>query len=231
MIEQPTILELQSRWDKIRIANLYDTLDKMGYPNQCLDLSIKPLFPNRHVAGVAVTVRGGRDPLLPHEPKPDNASTHHAVSDLLFDGSIVVIDCGDEPYSGKFGEMTCWELKQKGAKGFVSNSYIRDFLGLEVIPDFTVCSPGTSPIESSKRWGIHATNVPIAMPGTLTSQVRVNPGDWVVGGPDGVIIVPQEIAVETLEKAEAIEAEEEGMRQDLAKGMSFQEAYKKWGRA
>ena len=43
--QQPSILELQARWDKIRIANLYDTLDKMSYYNQCLDLSIRPLFP------------------------------------------------------------------------------------------------------------------------------------------------------------------------------------------
>ena len=57
---QPSVVELQARWDQIRIANLYDTLDKMGYPNQCLDLSIRPLFPHQHLAGVAVTSRGGR---------------------------------------------------------------------------------------------------------------------------------------------------------------------------
>ena len=60
--KQPSILELQARWDKIRIANLYDALDGMGYPNQCLDLGIKPLFPEQHLAGVAVTARGRRDP-------------------------------------------------------------------------------------------------------------------------------------------------------------------------
>ncbi len=53
-----TILEPQARWDRISTANLYDTLDGMRYPNQCLDLSIKPPFPKRHLARVAVTVRG-----------------------------------------------------------------------------------------------------------------------------------------------------------------------------
>lgn len=228
---KPSVVELQARWDRIRVANLYDALDQMGYPNQCLDLHIKPLFPNRHVAGMAVTVRGGRDPRLPDEPRAANEPTHHAVSDFLYDGAVVVIDCGDEPHSGKFGEMTCWELKQHGAKGFISNSYIRDSLGLEAIPDFTVCAPGTSPIESSKRWRIHATNIPIAMPGTLVSQVRVDPGDWIIGDPDGVIVVPQAIAMKALERAEKIEAQEQGMREDLARGMSFQDAYQKWGRA
>ena len=57
-----TVVELQARWDKIRIANLYDTLDKMGYGNQCVDLGIRPLFPHQHLAGVAIPCRGGRDP-------------------------------------------------------------------------------------------------------------------------------------------------------------------------
>ena len=69
------------------------------------------------------------------------------------------------------------------------------------------------------------------MPGTLTSQVRVNPGDWIVGGPDGVIVVPQNISMDALIKAEELEVQEQGMREDLAAGMSFDEAYKKWGRA
>jgi regulator of RNase E activity RraA len=223
-------LELQARWDKIRIANLYDTLDKMGYPNQCLDLAIRPLFPKQHLAGIAVTARGGRDPRLPAE-SPQEESSFAALTRLVFPGAVVVVDCGGEPHSGKFGEMTSWQLKQHGAKGFVSNSFIRDYLGLEAIPDFTVCATGTSPVESSKRWRIHATNVPIALPGTLTSQVRVDPGDWIVGGADGVIVVPQAIAAEALIKAEEIEAQEQGMRDDLAAGMSFDDAYKKWGRA
>jgi 4-hydroxy-4-methyl-2-oxoglutarate aldolase len=225
-----TVLELQVRWQKIRIANLYDALDQMGYPAQCLDLAIKPLFPNQHLAGIAVTAQGGRDPRSTEELQ-ETRDSYTRLTELLFPGAVVVIDCGGEPYTGKFGEMTSWQLKQHGAKGLVSNSYIRDYLGLEIIPDYTVCAPGTSPIESSKRWRIHAANIPIALPGTLTSQVRVDPGDWIVGGPDGVMVVPHAIALEALVKSEDIEAREKGMRQDLAAGMAFDDAYKKWGRA
>jgi 4-hydroxy-4-methyl-2-oxoglutarate aldolase len=223
-----SVLELQARWDKIRIANLYDTLDKMGYTDQCLDLGIRPLFPHQHLAGKAVTARGARDPRQPGE---ETSSSGPHVHEMLFPGAVVVVDGGGERLTGKFGEMTSWALKQGGAKGIVIDGFIRDWLGLEVIPDYTVCARGTSPIESNKRWRIQAVNVPIAMPGTLTSQVRVDPGDWIVGGPDGVIVVPQAIAMETLIKAEEIESREEGMRQDLAKGMSFKDAYEKWGRA
>ena len=230
---QPSIVELQARWDQIRIANLYDTLDKMGYPNQCLDLSIRPLFPHQHLAGVAVTARGGR--YVPAEGDAEKygkgENYFQLLRDAVFPGSVVVLETGGEPHTGKFGEMTSWGIQQGGARGIVLDGHIRDLLGLEVIPNYTVCAKGTSPVESAKRWTMNAVNVPIAIPGTLTSNVRIEPGDWIVGGPDGVIVVPQAIAMEALEKAEEIEGREQGMREDLAAGMSFEDAFKRWDRA
>lgn len=229
-----SVEELQARWDKIRVANIYDTLDKMGYPNQCLDLGIRPLFPHTHLAGKAVTAKGGRDAMTREEIEAiKSASTENIVSlsSLCYPGCVVIIECGGEEWSGKFGEMTSWNIKQAGAKGIVLDSMIRDSWGLEVIPDYTVCARGTSPVESAKRWRITSVNQPIAMPGTLTTQVRVAPGDWIIAEADGVIVVPQEIAMEVLVAAEDVEYREQGMREDFAAGMSFKDAYEKWGRA
>jgi len=227
-----SILELQLRWDKIRVANLFDALDTMGYPDQCVDHGIRPLLPSQHLAGKAVTVRGVKAPLTKselHEYKkildfPD-------VDKLIYGGSVVVVESGGEFTTGKFGEMTSWSHKQKGAKGIVIDGFIRDFLGLLEIPDYTVCVRGTSPIESDKRWRIQEVNSVIALPGTLTNQVRVSPGDWIVGDADGIIIVPQQIALEALERSESIETKEQGMRKDLINGVSFEDAFQKWGRS
>ncbi len=229
---EPSVVELQARWDKIRVANLYDTLDSMGYGNQCLDLGIRPLFPHQHLAGQVITVRGSAFPV----PKGDDGvgwtgDYFGKLREMLYPGCVVVIDSGGEKFAGKFGEMTSWALKQGGAQGIVLDSFIRDALGLEIIPGWTACARGTSPIESSQRWQINALNVTIGLPGTLTSRVRVDPGDWIVGEADGVVVVPKAIALETLVKVEEMEAREEGMRQDFARGMSFDEAYAKWGRA
>ncbi|MEO8398057.1 MAG: hypothetical protein ABI700_33995 [Chloroflexota bacterium] len=225
--------ELQARWDKIRVANVYDTIDKMGYGNQCLDLGIKPLFPHQHLAGMVITVRGSAYPVPRGEPAAGEWTGNYfeKLREALYPGCVVVIECGGEPHAGKFGEMTSWALQQGGARGIVLDSFIRDSWGLEVIPNYTACARGTSPIESSQRWRIDALNVTIGMPGTLTSRVRVDPGDWIIGEADGVVVVPKKIAMEVLPEVEKLEAEEEGMRQDVAKGMSFGDAYKKWGRA
>ena len=230
--QEPSVVQLQARWDKIRVANIYDTLDRMGYPNQCLDLGIKPLFPHQHLAGKAITVRGGAYPVPSSEPDRDWVGDYfNQLRSLLYPGCVVVVESGGEAHAGKFGEMTSWALKQGGARGIVLDSYIRDYLGLEVIPGWTACARGTSPIESSNRWRMSAVNSKIGLPGTLTSRVRIDPGDWIIGEADGVIVVPQAIAMECLVKVEKMEAEEQGMREDMANGMSFDDSYKKWGRA
>ena len=226
------IVDQQKKWESIRIANLYDTLDELGYPNQCIDLTIKPLITGSQVAGMAVTVRGARTPFTAEELKEHKKKIdfEHLLP-LIYPGSIVVVDGGGDKLAGKFGEMTSWALQQRGATGIIVDGYIRDYPGLFEIPGFTACARGTSPIESDKRWAIHELNIPIGLPGTLTSYVRVAPGDWIIGGSDGVIVVPKEIATIVLEKALDIEEREEGMRRDLAKGISFEEAYKTWERA
>ena len=232
MSAQPSVVELQARWDKILVANLYDTLDAMGYPNQCLDLNIKPLFPRRHMAGMVITVRGSAYPVpRGEEAEGWTGNYFNELRGLLYPGCVVAVECGGEPVAGKFGEMTSWALQQGGARGIVLDSFIRDHLGLELIPDFTPCARGTSPIESASRWRMTAVNVTVGLPGTTTSRVRVDPGDWIIAEADGVIVVPKAIAMEALVNAEAVEAKELGMRKDFAAGMSFDEAYNKWGRA
>ena len=149
--QEPSVVELQARWDKIRVANLYDTLDKMGYPNQCLDLGIRPLFPHRHLAGKAIT-RSRQFVPIPHGEEGSGWTGNYfgQLRTMLYPGCVVVVESGGEPHAGKFGEMTSWAFKQGGARGIVIDSMIRDCLGLEMIPEFTPVARGTSPIESSE---------------------------------------------------------------------------------
>jgi regulator of RNase E activity RraA len=226
-------LELQARWDKIRVANVYDALSQLGYIHQCLDLRLRPLFPKRHVAGRAMTVRGGREPRSRAELQAQGAWVDPVTSirPYLFPGCVVVVEGGGDYATGKFGEMTSWNIKHGGAKGIVVDSYIRDLLGLEIIPDFTACAIGTSPVESLGNWFPQALDVPISLPGATVNYVRIDPGDWIIADPDGIVVVPKKIETEALARSEDIEQREEGMRQDFAKGLSFDDAFAKWGRA
>ena len=60
-------------------------------------------------------------------------------------------------------------------------------------------------------------------------RVRVQPGDWVVGDDDGVVVVPAGIAGDVLAEAEKKAATESEIRAAVREGMSPLEAYERYG--
>ena len=93
--------------------------------------------------------------------------------------------------TAKLGEFMGWLLHQQGCKGFVLDSPCRDSEGLANIPDFSVFCDGITSIDSDTYWHAQQFNQVIGLSGQLVNQVRVAPGDWIIGGADGVIVVPQ----------------------------------------
>jgi len=225
-------LEMTERFNKIATATVFDTMDRMNMTNQVLDLNIRPLRDEMHIAGPAFTVRGGRDCRTGREWQPKEMEGRNLWKEV-YPGCVVVVDPGlaREGGFGFFGEMTSWHLKQLGARGIVIDGGIRDRPGLLQIPEWPVFVRYTSPIESNPRWRMNEIQGPIVLTGQLVKQVRINPGDFIVGDSDSVLIVPKEVATEVLIKAEEMWKREEGSRNDLAAGMSFEEVFKKWGRA
>ena len=59
--------------------------------------------------------------------------------------------------------------------------------------------------------------------------MTINPGDFIFGDIDGVVVIPEAIALEVLVEAEALANRENGMRKELRKGMLVTEAYEKYG--
>ncbi len=59
--------------------------------------------------------------------------------------------------------------------------------------------------------------------------MRIEPGDWVVGDDDGVVVVPQAIAESVLVEAEKKAATESEVRVAVRTGMTPLEAYERYG--
>lgn len=212
-------------------ADIYDVMDKMGYPHQCLDLAIAPLRDDYKVCGPAVTVLGTREPLdneelLEREGKDRWWQFHH-----MYEGCVVVINAEGERNTGHWGEMMSYGARQKGAVGVVIDGGTRDKTGILGIDDWTCFARYTSPIESAKRWRPKAMEVPIFMSGALTSVVRVEPGDWIFGDNDAVLVIPKEVLLEVLAKVEELSDLEVKSRQAFAEGKSIEEVYELFKRA
>jgi hypothetical protein len=67
MPSEISVAEMKARYDEIASANIYDTMDRLGVPNQCMDLGIRPLRWEMHVAGPAFPIYGTREPRLGDE--------------------------------------------------------------------------------------------------------------------------------------------------------------------
>ncbi|WP_324715872.1 hypothetical protein U7230_10915 [Carboxydochorda subterranea] len=228
MKEPTSIREMAQRYQRLYTAAIYDVLDSMGYPNQCLDLGIRPLLPHMKIAGVSFTVVGYRDPRPQEEYEPEK-TRGFAIFDHITPGSVVVINAEKDDQCGHWGELMSTAAQARGAVGVVIDGGIRDWGHLARMENWSVFARYTSPIESGKRWKVHDFGVPIVMSGTLTRQVRVSPGDWIVGDGDGVIVIPKELATEVLLKAESMKEVEDKVRAEIRAGRRVKDVFDEYG--
>ena len=138
------------------------------------------------------------------------------------EGHVAVYAC-DQDVSAHLGELSVTSLKARGVAGCVLDGGCRDvsFIRDEGFPVFTRF---VTPEDSTWRWELEATQVPVAI-----GRVRIEPGDWIVGDDDGVVVVPAAIAVDVLVEAETKAATESEVRAAVHDGMPPLEAYERYG--
>lgn len=224
------IAKTAARFRNLYAAVVYDIMDEMALPNQCLDLGISALDRTMQVAGPAYTLMAGPDMRERSEIEPNPKMADFAMFTHMYDGCVVVVSAAGESQSGVWGELLSNASSARGATGVVIDGGIRDSRLLREIDNWSVFARYTSPIESLRRTRIRDLEVPIAMTGTLTSQVRVSPGDWIYGDEDGVIVIPADALEEVLAKSEEAKEVEDKVRADVRAGSSVSEVYQKYGR-
>ncbi len=223
-LEDTQIAELNERWSKIAVSNVHDALEKLGYPNQCMNIQIKAVDSYQKLVGPAVTVKGRYLDLTPEERKLHADPNHEKMNAHIYKGCVLVFEGAGEYQSAKVGEFLARGVKGQGANGIVVDGAVRDMDELIKMKDFAVFASAASPFPVGHRFLFEDYDEPISVRGSLTSVIRVDPGDWIVGGRDGVVIVPQAVMYEALEEAEQIEELEIKLRHALEEGIPFMEA-------
>ena len=186
---------MKERFAAIYTAALADILDARGLREQTLPPGIRPLERGMRVAGPAYTVKGG-----PAETRREAYDA--AIRKVLADARrrpvrhVAVYAC-DQDVSAHLGELSVTSLQARGVAGCVLDGGCRD-VGFILEQGFPVFARFVTPEDSTWRWELEATQVPVTI-----GRVHVEPGDWVVGDDDGVVVVPQAIAEDVLAEAEA----------------------------
>ncbi|HEY9293039.1 MAG TPA: hypothetical protein VIP98_17310 [Microlunatus sp.] len=224
------VQQTAQRFKNLYSAVVYDILDEQGLPHQCLDLAISPLSRDMQVAGPAYTVAAGPDVRQRDEIPPNIKLADFGVFDAMYEGCVVVVGAAGETQSGIWGELMSNASRARGATGIVIDGGIRDARLVRQIDGLDVFARYTSPIESLHRSRIHDIEVPISVTGTLSSQVRIDPGDWIFGDEDGVLVIPDQSLDEVLARSEEAKEIESKVRADVQSGVPVSEVYRTYGR-
>jgi len=142
--------------------------------------------------------------------------------DLAKEGDVIVIDAGGTG-NAVWGELASWSCKKKKISGVVIDGSIRDLEDIKKIR-FPAFSRLISPTAGEPR-GFGEINVPIKC-----GNVLVRPGDYIIGDPDGVVVVPKENAVEIANRAIDVMEKENRIRKEIQKGSTLSKVMeiKKW---
>ena len=195
-----------------------DILDDLGCTRQFLPQPIQPLREEMKLAGRAMPVL--MIDVYGRQDKPFGRLTE--ALDQLQSGEIYLASGGDMRCA-YWGEILTATAKKRGALGAVINGFHRDTPKV-LEQDWPVFSRGRFAQDSGVRTKVVDFRCPIEV-----GSVSVLPGDLVFADLDGVVVVPQRVEAEVIERALAKARGEKLVRQEIEAGMSSTDAFKKYG--
>ncbi len=215
-----TQTSISDRLEKCYSGAVYDALRAMGYPNQALPNTIRPIDIHTKLAGSIYTVSGRYDETMdPHE-------TLLQWTGLLSKapkGTVVICQPNDDTLA-HMGELSSETFQLRGIRGYIVDGGSRDSEFISRI-GFKVFCKYFTPVDVVGRWVADKFAEPIKI-----GKVNIATGDYVMADRDGIVIIPKAIAEEVVKKTEAVLQTESLVRKAILEGVDPQEAYLKYGK-
>lgn len=202
--------ELRNLYKYLRVADVCDALDGIGYFDLCLmSPEIRPLWPGMKFWGVALTIRcvPANRPMWKLNTTQEVVDAHgiwfrevgnKGTGGLTKPGSVIVTNTGGAREVGFWGSANSLGAVAEGAVGIVTDGCCRDTAEL-VLQKTPVCSRARGRTIIPGRIEVVDVNVPVGCGG-----VQVRPGDIVGCDDDGIVVVPLERAAEVAVHARAV---------------------------
>ncbi len=137
-------------------------------------------------------------------------------------GDVIVIDAGASNVA-VWGELASWSAKIRGVVGVVIDGAGRDVDAI-IDLEFPIFSRSIAPHAGEPK-GYGGIGQEITCGGQL-----VRTGDWVIGDENGLVVVPQERAVEVANRAVDVMERENRIREEIKRGrtLSSVQELEKW---
>lgn len=204
------------------VASVADAVDQVTGQRGFLSHQVRPIVAGKF-AGRAVTAYVA--PASPEKATPQLAVLHsREMIDNAKPGEVGVIVMQDGADVAAIGGLMGTAAKARGMAGIVIDGGVRDIEELRSLNLPTYASSVT-PATAVGRYASVSRNEPVRCGG-----VMIRPGDIIVAGEDGVVVVPQDKAQEVLNKAKEIDKTESAMVPVIKQLKSLGEAIRKFNR-
>ncbi|WP_376986374.1 RraA family protein [Bosea sp. R86505] len=207
---------------KLYSAVLSDVLDQLGSPNQALKPFVRPLDEASILCGFA---RTGLYMKRYHFPEGHNPyALEMDLIDSLAPGEIAVLACdGPTDRIAPWGELLTTASMVRGAAGCLTDGLVRDVRRIREL-NFPLFHGGIGPLDTKGRAEMMAKDEPVEVAGA-----RVEPGDFIFGDADGVVVVPKRLFREAVMLALSKIEAEDTTRDELLAGASLRAVFERHG--
>ena len=174
-------------------GNIADAVETVTGARGWMNPDMKPLYDAKIVGQAATALMR---PALTND-KRKYPPHHLQILDEAAPGSVLVYVMEDGLDIAAMGNLMATTAQVRGLEGAVIDGAIRDITAIRDM-QFPVFARRISPATSVGRMVAAGKQIPV-----MCGGVMVNPGDYIVGDPDGVVVVPSAAA----EKVVALLAE------------------------
>lgn len=200
-------------------AIISDVLIEMGFENQLLSPKFRPNFEDASVFGKIRTSK-----LKKIEFGDDFNDIYKIVEFMpsMNEGEIIVVANGFEDMAF-FGELMSTLALQHKIAAAVIDGVTRDRSATRLMK-FPVFAKGTYPRDLKNKAIVESIDSKIIIDG-----VTINSGDYLFGDSDGIVIMPENLVDECIEKCNALLLNEVKIKELLRKGSSLESIYSECG--
>ena len=209
-------------FEESTVASVADAVDQVLNQRGFMSHDMRPRIGVRFV-GRAVTALV--KPASPEKSTPA-LSTKHSVEmiDNAKPGEVGVIVMEGTLDVAAIGGLMATAAKSRGMAGMVLDGAVRDLGEIRAL-DLPVFSRSVSPATAVSRYASVAVNTEV-----MCAGVKVKPGDVIVAGEDGVVVVPKEHEAAVLQRSREIDEREGNMVPFIKQFRSLGKAIEKFNR-
>jgi len=214
-----TLHSLETIQEKLFSAVISDALDSVGYHKQSPNVAFKAYTGTDKLVGRCKTTLWAD--MYQDDPNPYELELK--AVDNCQPGDILIAAANGSIRSGIWGELLSTAAQNSGCHGVIVHGAVRDVAQMCEMK-FPVFATATSIYDSLNRQRVIDIDIPVEIGGVIFT-----PGALIFCDKDGIVVIPQEVEREVIERAINKMGAENITRSEIKNGMKATDAYKKYG--